>query len=133
MQPLLLLLLLLLSADGRSICLLLLDGDRASKSITREGLVDPLVAAFYQIAGEVRSELIFTVSGEDTTEKDGETLKKERQRKEANRQRKDTGRREQRQAHTKWIQTDIFPVSVAKCLLWLSVSTVCPLVSLPCL
>lgn len=49
--------------DGRSICLLLLDGDRASKSLTREGLVDPIVAAFHDIAGEYREDLIFTIAG----------------------------------------------------------------------
>ncbi|KAL8437997.1 hypothetical protein ACSSS7_000567 [Eimeria intestinalis] len=49
--------------DGRSICLLLLDGDRAAKSLTREGLVDPIVAAFHEVAGEFRGDLIFTISG----------------------------------------------------------------------
>ncbi|KAL8274628.1 hypothetical protein Esti_001457 [Eimeria stiedai] len=50
-------------ADGRSICLLLLDGDRAARSLTREGLVDPIVAAFHEVAGEFRGDLIFTISG----------------------------------------------------------------------
>ncbi|KAL8446222.1 hypothetical protein Emed_005177 [Eimeria media] len=49
--------------DGRSICLLLLDGDRAARSLTREGLVDPIVAAFHEVAGEFRGDLIFTISG----------------------------------------------------------------------
>ncbi|OEH79218.1 hypothetical protein cyc_01531 [Cyclospora cayetanensis] len=49
--------------DGRSICILLLDGDRAARSLTREGLVDPVVAAFHQVAGEFRQNLIFTISG----------------------------------------------------------------------
>lgn len=49
--------------DGRSICLLLLDGERAAKSLTREGLVDPVVAAFHDVAGEYREDLIFTISG----------------------------------------------------------------------
>lgn len=53
----------LADADGRSICLLLLDGERAAKSLTREGLVDPVVAAFHDVAGEYREDLIFTISG----------------------------------------------------------------------